>query len=153
MYIMSITIKLQKSFSTKTEWFQNDLKLFGFRILDVSSSRSFPYFENPSPFRRHPTSVVNRSGIVAPSQTASVQLLQGLDDLRDSGPRPIRRVISDDQDAVGIAVVRIVDLVKQDLDEKSEFITVDTIPQFLSGFLCLLSISLNLHHLNWYHIL
>ena len=122
-----------KSFLTKTS-FQNDLKLFGFRILDVSSSRSFPYFENPSPFRRHPSSVVNRSGIFAPSQTASVQLLQGLDDLRDSGPRPIRRIISDDQDAVGIAVVRIVDLVKQDLDEKSEFIAIDTIPQFLSVF-------------------
>jgi hypothetical protein len=105
-----------KSFLTKTS-FQNDLKLFGFRILDVSSSRSFPYFENPSPFRRHPSSVVNRSGIFAPSQTASVQLLQGLDDLRDSAPRSIRRIISDDQDAVGIAVVRIVDLVKQDLDE------------------------------------
>ena len=71
----------------------------------------FPYFENLSTFRRHPAAVVNRSGIFASRQTSGVELVQGADDARDSNPRrTVRRVIADNQNAVGFAVVWVVHL-------------------------------------------
>ena len=71
----------------------------------------FPYFENLSALSRHPAAVVDRPRVLRPREAPGVQLVEGLDDARDSKPRPIGRVVADDEDTVRFPVMRIVDLV------------------------------------------
>ena len=70
----------------------------------------FPYFEDLAALGRHPAAVVDRTRVLRPRQAPGVQLVEGLDDARDSNPRPVGRVVADDQHAVRFPVVRIVHL-------------------------------------------